>query len=148
MVRSPALDAARHFLTVVWDGERPSDEALVAALDRLVAAYHVTPDGEVSDFDDDAPREEGAALYEQLAERFPDYGMYPVADPSKPLENAMMMGDAIDDLADLTLDMREVIWSAENLGVDDAHWSFRLHFFHWGQHARELSLYLCSRLFG
>ena len=56
------------------------------------------------------------------------------------------MGDAINDLADLTLDMREVCWLAEHAGVDDAHWSFRLHFFHWGLHARELSFYLHARL--
>jgi hypothetical protein len=59
-----------------------------------------------------------------------------------------MMGDAIDDLADLTLDMREVVWLAEHVGLDDAHWSFRLHYFHWGRHARELALYLHSRQFG
>lgn len=57
-----------------------------------------------------------------------------------------MVGDAIDDLADLTLDMREVVWLADHVGVDDAHWSYRLHFFHWGRHARELSLYLHARL--
>lgn len=53
-----------------------------------------------------------------------------------------------DDLSDLTLDMREVVWTAEHLGIDDAHFAFRLLFFHWGQHARELSLYLSSRLWG
>lgn len=59
-----------------------------------------------------------------------------------------MVADAIDDLADLTLDMREVLWFADHFSLNDAHFAFRLHFFHWGQHARELSLYLCGRLFG
>jgi hypothetical protein len=40
-----------------------------------------------------------------------------------------MTGDAIDDLMDITLDMREVVWLADHVGVDDAHWSFRLRFF-------------------
>lgn len=96
----------------------------------------------------DAPRQEAASLCAELAARFPEYGFYPVADPAKTMEDALMMGDAIDDLADLTLDMREVVWAAEHLGIDDAHFAFRLLFFHWGQHARELSLYLCSRLLG
>lgn len=146
MERSPAIEAARHFLTVVWDGDAPSDEALLAALDRLVAAYHETPHASPSDEDVEAPRQDGKSLAAEVAVRFPDYGFYPVADPIKPLEDAAMMGDAIDDLADLTLEMREVLWLAQHVGVDDAHWHFRLLFFDWGCHARELSLYLHARL--
>lgn len=59
-----------------------------------------------------------------------------------------MMSDALDDLRDITLDLREVIWRAERLGLDDAHWYFHLHFFHWGRHMRELALYLHARQFG
>jgi len=143
-----ALVAAQQFLSTVWDGEAPTDEALLAALDRLVAAYHDTPLGDVTDVDVDAPREEGPSIYRKTAARFPEYGYYPVADPTKTIEEPLMLGDAIDDLADLTLDMREVVWFAEHVGIADAHFSFRLQFFHWGQHARELSLYLCGRLWG
>lgn len=148
MNSSPAIQAAQQFLTVVWAGDEPDDETLLAALDGLVAAYHVTPLGDVSAVDVDAPRQKGASLYAEVAARFPAYGAYPVADPTKSLDDALMMADAIDDLADLTLDMREVVWFAEHVGLNDAHFAFRLHFFHWGQHARELSLYLCGRLFG
>lgn len=140
MESSPAINAARHFLAVLWDGEAPSDEALLAALDRLVAAYHDTPDATPSDTDLEAPRQDGASLYKEVAERFPEYGPYTLH------EGAARMGDAVDDLADLTLDMREVVWLAENLGVEDAHCSFRLCFSHWGRHARKLSLYLHDRL--
>lgn len=125
---------------------RGSDEALLAALDLLVAAYHKTPEAGPSDADLEAPRQDGASLYKEVAERFPHYGLYPVADPAAPPESEAMVSDAIDDLMDLTLDMREVVWLADHLGVDDAHWSFRLLFFHWGRHARELSLYLHARL--
>jgi hypothetical protein len=146
--QSPALQAAKHFLSLVWDGDRPTDEALLAALDALVAAYHITPHGDVSHPDVDAPRQEGPSLHAEVRSRFADFGYYPVADPVKTMDDALMMADAIDDLADLTLDMREVVWFAEHVGMDDAHFAFRLHFWHWGQHARELSLYLCSRLWG
>jgi hypothetical protein len=145
MGSSPALQAARKFLSVVWNGPAPTDAALAAALDRLVAVYHDTPDADSSDTELDPPEQDGTALYKEVAARFPDYGLYPISDPTASVEDAAMMGDAIDDLADLTLDMREVVWLAENVGVDDAHWSFRLHFFHWGRHARELGLYLHAR---
>ena len=60
-------------------------------------------------------------------------GLCPVSDPIGSIEDAAMMGDAIDDLADLTLDMREVVWLADHMGLDDAHWSFRLQYSHWGR---------------
>lgn len=148
MNASPTIAAAKHFLSTVWDGEPPTDEVLLEALDRLVATYHETPKGNVTDAEIDAPRQDAASLYKQLAARFPDYGYYPVADPTKPIEDALMTADAIDDLADLTLDMREVTWFAEHVSSDDAHFAFRLHHFHWGQHARELSIFLCGRLWG
>ena len=146
MEQSRALEAARHFLRLVWEGDAPADEALLAALDRLIAAYHDTPNANPSDDDQDPPREDGASLHRQLAERFPTYGFYPVSDPADPPNSAALVGDAIDDLADLTLDMREAVWLADHASVDDAHWSYRLHFPHWGRHARELSLYIHARL--
>ncbi len=104
MNRSQAIAAAKHFLATVWGDEPPSDEALLSALNRLVAAYHETPQGDVTDAEIDAPRQDGASLYKQVAERFPAYGYYPVADPAKSLDDALMTADAINDLADLTLD--------------------------------------------
>lgn len=145
MESSPSVDAAHDFLEVVWNGSAPADDALAAALDRLLVAYHATPNVAPSDSDVEAPRQDGPSLYKEVAARFPDHGFYPVSDPTAAIENAAMIGDAIDDLADLTLDMREVVWLAENLGYNDAHWFFRLHFFHWGRHARELGLYLHAR---
>ena len=148
MEKLPAVDAARQFLAAVWEGEPPTDEALLFALDRLLEAYHHTPDAGPSETDEEAPRAGGPDLYKAVADRFPAYGMYPVSDPIGSIEDAAMMGDAIDDLADLTLDLREVVWLADHIGLNDAHWFFRLHYFHWGRHARELGLYLHARRFG
>ena len=145
---SPAIDAARQFLAIVWDGPVPTDAALTVALDRLVAAYHVTGEAEPSDGDLDAPRDGGPALFQRVGARFSDYGLYPLADPTDGPDAEMGWGDAIDDLGDLTLDMSEVVWLADNTGADDAHWAFRLHFFHWGTHARDLLRYLHGRQFG
>ena len=51
MEQSPTVKAAREFLSVVWEGERPADDALLAALDGLVEAYHHTPEAGPSDSD-------------------------------------------------------------------------------------------------
>jgi hypothetical protein len=49
MKTSPTIEAAEHFLRVVWGGDAPSDAARAEALDRLVVAYHDTADANVSD---------------------------------------------------------------------------------------------------
>jgi hypothetical protein len=145
MQPSPTVEAVRHFLNVVGNGDAPTDGALSEALDRLVAVYHETLDAPVSDTELEAPRQDGAALYREVENRFPDYGFYPVADPLEPVDQEIGMADAIDDLADLTRDMCEVVWLADNVGPDDAHWSFRVQYLHWGEHARRLSFYLFAR---
>jgi hypothetical protein len=145
---SAAIDAARSFLTTVWDGPPPDDAALAAALDSLLASYHRTSEARPSDSETEPLREDRPLVASEVAARFPGYGYYPVADPTASPAEAAKTGDAIDDLLDLTLCMRQVSWRAENLGIDDAAWYFRLDYFHWGRHARELALYLHARQFG
>ncbi|WP_426261726.1 hypothetical protein [Sphingomonas sp. DC1100-1] len=142
-----AAEIAQEFLLAVWDNETPSIKALSQSLDRLLARSHDIPFADCSDEDRDPPKIDIPALYQEVAVRFPDLGMYPVADPLAPLDDDKMMADAIDDIADITRDLREVIWREAHLGVDDANWYFRIMFFHWGRHARELSLYLHARQF-
>ncbi len=92
MRSSPSVEAARQFLKAVWDGPAPTDRALAAALDRLVVAYHETPDAAQSDSEVEAPRQDGAALYKEVAARFPDYGLYPVAEPLEQVNQSIRMG--------------------------------------------------------
>lgn len=147
MASSPAIDAARHFLKVACEGDRPSDAELTVALDRLVSVYPDVPDVG-SSHDGDPPRDSGPDFFKRLGARYPDYGFYPTADPMGQLGESPSVGDAIDDLGDIILDMRTVVWLADHAGNDDAHWSFRLMFFHWGTHARDLLRYLHGRQFG
>lgn len=58
-----------------------------------------------------------------------------------------MVGDAIDDLSDITLEMNEVIWLAENAGEAVAQQAYRSLYFHWGRHARDLAMLLHARNF-
>jgi hypothetical protein len=60
----------------------------------------------------------------------------PFSDPTA-VDEKGMVGDAIDDLADIAADLEEVVWA------DDAHWHYKFLFeVHWGMHLRELALYL------
>ncbi len=147
MTPSPAIHAARAFIETVWAGEAPDDGVLLAVLDRLLAAYHDTPETEEFGTDTDPPREDWKAVYDKVATRFPDLGLYVAVDPTEP-EIAPLTHDAIDDIADLTGDMNSVLWVADTNGVVRAEAVFRALHFHWGEHARGLAWLLHHRLVG
>ncbi|SFS03829.1 protein of unknown function [Sphingomonas jatrophae] len=116
------------------------------ALDRLLAAVHDVPEAEPADAEVARTDRDWTSVYGQIATRFPAYGLYAVSSPLA-LGEAAMTGDAIDDLADLTEDLREVLWRGEQSGPDDAAWYLRFMYeAHWGRHARELALFLHARL--
>lgn len=143
---TPTIATVRDFLALVGSSEPPSDERLAEGLDQLATAYHFAPDGEPADDDRDPPEWNFKGRYAALAERFPQLGMYAVADPSEAINNEAMCGDAIDDLTDIESDLSEVVWRFENIGAEDAHWHFKLLFrSHWGRHLRELALYLHAK---
>ena len=147
MLVSPTIAAVRRFLSLVLEGMPPTDAALARALDELALAYHDTPDGEPEEEDATPPKTDYPQRYAELSARFPHYGHYPVADPLETEGQQYMLGDAIDDLADIVGDLQEIVWRFERLGADDAHWHFRfLYLAHWGGHLRELSLYLHARV--
>jgi hypothetical protein len=141
MVTPPNLVAAKAFLNVVLVERDPTLATLTRSLDQLAVAYHETPATEVDDSDQEPPDPEFD--YKQIAARFPQLGYYSVVDPGDGLDQPVMVGDAIDDLLDISRDLHKVLWRFENVSVDDAHWHFQFLFeAHWGQHLRELSVYL------
>lgn len=149
MESTATIAAARSFLVRLLDGQAPSSRELLLALDELAMAYHRAPLGSPADSGVTPPRNDDyQERYARLGTRFPDYGYYAVSDPTEPTNEEPMVGDAIDDLADISADLEEVIWRFENLGPDDAHWHFRFLFeIHWGEHLRELSCYLHANTF-
>jgi len=143
MEETATIVAARGFLALIEEGAVPSSRELLRALDELAMAYHQAPEGDPADDDATPPRTDYQERYASLGKRFPDYGYYAVSDPTEPVSEKGMVGDAIDDLADISADLEEVIWRFDNLGPDDAHWHFRFLFeVHWGMHLRELAVYL------
>lgn len=143
----PTIAAIRRFLRLLREGPPPPDEELARALDELAMAYHEAPEGLPADDDREPPARKSQERVTEIGARFPDYGYYAVADPTEPLNNEGLVGDAIDDLADISRDLDEVVWRFENIGADDAHWHFKLLYrSHWGRHLRELSHYLHAKI--
>ncbi|WP_108810268.1 hypothetical protein [Sphingorhabdus sp. Alg231-15] len=147
-MKQSAAKIADHFLTVVWDGNPPDDSELSAALDQLLYHSHSVPFADCAEIDLDPPESDYPKLYKEASARFPTLGYYPVADPLETTDDKKTLADAIDDIADITNDLQEVVWRDENLGAGDAAWYFRLMYFHWGNHARRLSMYLHARQHG
>ncbi len=141
------IEEARHYLRVVLDGEVPTLEELVRALDALAMAYHaVDPD---AFFDTDVmPPDRRHGLRETIAARFPSFGYYAVANPLLVIDEKPGVGDAIDDLEDIAADLEGVVWRWENTDPEDAAWSYRFDYeTHWGKHLHELRAYLHAKMF-
>lgn len=129
------------------EGAPPSDRELARALDELAMTYHEAPEGDPVNDVTMSRSNDYQERYAKLRKRFPEYGYYAVSDPTGPIDEDRMVGDAIDDLADIAGDLEEIVWRFENYGADDAHWHFRFHFeVHWGRHLRELSQYLHAKI--
>lgn len=141
----PNITAAQRFVDLVTTCERPCIEMLSRRLDELALSYHDTPHGD-PDESDDHPTTEGRVTHADISQRFPTLGYYGSADP-KEVPGEALVGDAIDDIMDITNDLKEVLWRFDRFGPDDAHWHFRfLYQVHWGEHLRDLACYLHSRL--
>lgn len=138
------ISVARRFVDLATVGPIPSLAALAQCVDELALSYHGTPAGKPSESDDEPS--EIYATHAEIAARFPDLGYYgTVYGIDVPGE--AVVGDAIDDILDITNDLKEVLWRFNQNGADDSHWYFRLLFqMHWGEHLRGLAGYLYWRL--
>lgn len=142
-VDPPAIAAIKSYLEAVEIGPILTVRELARAIDALVMAVHNSPAGDPADADDTPPERDFKSDYDRLGARFKGLGYYGVSDPLVVEPTSAIVGDAIDDLTDISRDLREVLWRYETLGAEDALWHFHFLFLiHWGQHARELSLYL------
>ena len=118
---------------------------LPGVLDSLaVAVRDITYEFDERDYPDD-PGEDYQATYQVVGRRFPTLGYYnvPVSITQDIGESKMGVGDGIDDIVDILLDLKGVLWRFKNTSVDDALWELKQSFQgHWGWHLRELHLYL------
>ena len=95
-------------------------QALARALDEIATAYHGVPDGQWSEeCVPEAPYE-----YERLAaavsKAFPELGFYAAVKPFPVPNDAVTVGDGVDDLAAILVDLTRIQWRAERSGFADA----------------------------
>lgn len=125
--------------------------ALAESLDCLLAAYHRAPDA----FDEQAPDppiREGVSDYNRMramvSKAFPELAFYQVVDPIAGIEQEVLMSDAVDDLADIALDLQIVLWAWEHTSPENAAWHFRFGYeTHWGRHLHDVRRYIYAKLF-
>src|SRR3546814_5031491 len=109
------IDAARNFLRL-FDEATPAEERtlerLSERLDRLLIAYHESTD--VVPAADKLPPSDSYQNDRQLMERcFPELGLYGWSELEVQRGGEVMVGDAIDDLADIYAELRGVAWRSE-----------------------------------
>jgi hypothetical protein len=76
---------------------------------------------------------------------FPEFGLYKTVLDIKDVDNLTdcAIGDAIDDLSDITLDLLEIKWRIETNSLNDGLWYFELIFrSHTQQHILDLLNYM------
>jgi hypothetical protein len=140
--------AVLEFLALIEQGKATPEANLLAlelSLDRLALAHNFVE----FEYDEheypDAPRESYDQLRLLATQRFPDFGYYNEAEDlsDRIAESSIIVGDAIDDIADLARDLREVLWCWEHTSTEDALWHFQFGYeSHWGAHLRRLQLYV------
>jgi hypothetical protein len=150
MNRDEIREAISGFLALldgVEDDAEAREAALALALDRLAVGYHYS-ECELDETDHpDAPRKDYQELRKTVSALFPEYGYYNVAAriSVEISEGGLHIGDAIDDITDIAIDMYEVLWLWKNTSVDKALWEFRQGYEnHWGMHLRCLQLYILA----
>lgn len=89
-----------------------------------------------------------ADIKKNVESNFPDFGFYNIALDLMitDKEDNIAIGDAIDDLSDIILDLLEIKWRIENNNSDDGLWYFQFIFSgHTQQHIIDLLNYLKQR---
>jgi hypothetical protein len=145
--REDIYNAIFEYLDLIEFGRKDAEEnlqTLEMILDKLALAYYYAD----SQFDEtdypDVPRD-GKKWYKLAGKRFPDFGYYnvPCSVIEQLAESELMVGDAIDDLADIASDLDQVVWYWKHTSIDNALWHFRFGFkAHWGDHLRYLQFFI------
>ncbi len=150
MTRDDIHKVIEEFLALVETGQEnveQNEKALAALLDKIALASRYTDHKPDEEKYVGAPKEEAQSLRRLICSRFPNFGYYNLPEnfTTEISESGIVVGDAIDDILDITLELKGVEWCWQNISVDNALWCFRNGFdTHWGLHLRELQLYLLA----
>ncbi|HEU0077378.1 MAG TPA: hypothetical protein VFQ76_06995 [Longimicrobiaceae bacterium] len=145
---SELRDVVRRFSSLIQHGTGSAgeDERQLAVLcDRLALAAQARRERADAGGSGEAPGPDRQRTRMLAAARFPRLGHYNTVAHTSVAVGAgdAVVGDAIDDVADIADELAEVAWHLENTGEADA----LRHFVdgydhHWGAHLRRLQLYL------
>jgi hypothetical protein len=97
------LTAAQRFVDFAMLGQFPSIGMLARCVDELALSYCDTPTGE-PDESEDAPPREYETQPNDISSRFPSLGYYGTTFGIE-LPGEAVVGDAIDDIMDITNDL-------------------------------------------
>lgn len=149
-------DLARSWLSFVHEPNPASEDDLhriEAILDKLSVLRHELGPTSGLEFEDgsiDPPRGDSSELRERLSKRFPMLGFYhiPEAVTTDFSQTGVMLGDAIDDILDITNELSDVLWLLDKARPMEACWDFGFGYdHHWRYHLRSLLWYLEMRRF-
>ena len=139
------------FVQYILREEGDDLDVLVAWLDRLAASMESV----IFHFDEteypDAPERQYKKLSELISRRFPSLSYYNVttAEFGDTKKAEILVADAVDDLADITLELIDVQWYFENTSESNALWHYENGYrFHWARHLRDLQSYLLHARWG
>lgn len=119
------------------DKEKDLEKNLVALYKKYFEIKFIFDEKDYADFDDLGLKN----IRENVSSNFPSFGFYHNLAELHKLENKadLVVGDAVDDLTDIILDLLEIKWRAETNSESDAWWYFELIFYsHTQQHLIDL----------
>ncbi len=147
---------ARSWLNFVHEPNPVSEDDLIrleVILDKLSVLRHELRSIHGLEFKDgslEPPRADQSELRDCLSKRFPMLGFYhiPEAVTTDFSRTGVQLGDAIDDILDITNELSDVIWSIDQDRTVEACWHFGFGYdHHWRYHLRSLLWYLEMRRF-
>ena len=142
--------AIRRFMSLFDDDAQSADEresSLVSLLDEL--AFEMTRIDDAFTGDErDAPAPSYDEVRARFVRRFPEFGLYntPALVTSSIGSAGCIVGDSIDDLTDIYLELWEAEWFWTNGAEQEALWRLKFSYdHHWEAHLRGLQGYLHAR---
>lgn len=135
------------FIKIIESDIYPVPEKdLIILLDKLALSTNYFND---IIFDEKNYPEAPHLIYEDVRKvvnnKFPDYGYYNIPNDisGKIADTEVLVGDAIDDISDIYLDLKKIAWKFQNTSYKDALYDYQFDYnTHWGEHLRNLQWYI------
>lgn len=144
-------NAVRSFLYLMEKGTgsvEGNEKMLSLMIDRLAIASHYHVYGRNGVTSPTPPDHDSDTLHALVTERFPNYGYYntPEYIVRYVADTSCLVGDAIDDIVDIALDLYTVEWYWKNVSERAALRYFEDRYREsWGMQLRQLQLYLFAQ---